>query len=68
MCYYGSQAMRQSGKKYWDHWNTTMTPRLISMQRADGSWGSGGNSALLETSMALLSIAINYDYLPIYQR
>jgi hypothetical protein len=27
-----------------------------------------GNSALLETSMALLSIAINYDYLPIYQR
>jgi len=69
MCYYVSQAMRQSGKKYWNHWNSTMTPRLISMQRANGSWGSGGNSsALFETSMALLSIAINYDYLPIYQR
>jgi hypothetical protein len=67
MCYYVSQAMRQSGKRYWDRWNSTMTPRLISLQRANGSWATNNNT-LLETSMALLSIAINYDYLPIYQR
>ena len=69
MCYYASQAMCQAGGKYWRSWNETMTPMLLAMQQADGSWsarGSGGKT--LATAFALLSIEINYNYLPIYQR
>ena len=69
MCYYASQAMYQAGGKYWRGWNQSMTPMLISMQSPDGSWsarGSGGKT--LATAFALLSIEINYNYLPIYQR
>jgi len=69
MCYYCSQAMFQAGGKYWRNWNRTMTPALISMQNPDGSWperGAGG--VVCSTAMALLSIEINYNFLPIYQR
>ena len=69
MCYYCSQAMRQAGGKYWHQWNREMTPRIMSLQQANGSWGGQGSTgAVLNTAMALLSIEINYDYLPIYQR
>ena len=68
--YYCSQAMFQAGGRYWREWNETMTPALIGMQQADGSW-SGDNSSggvTAGTAMALLAIEINYNLLPIYQR
>jgi squalene cyclase len=70
MCYYCSQAMFQAGGRYWRHWNETMTPALISMQAPDGSWLDRGSSGgtFCATAMALLSIEINYNLLPIYQR
>jgi len=70
MCYYCSQAMFQAGGRYWRHWNETMTPALISMQSADGSWPDRGSSGgpIAATAFALLSIEINYNLLPIYQR
>ena len=69
MCYYCSQAMFQAGGKYWRHWNRTMTPALISMQNPDGSWPNrGAGGVVCGTAMALLSIEINYNFLPIYQR
>lgn len=68
--YYCSQAMFQAGGKYWRHWNETMTPMLISMQAADGSWPDRGSSGgvVCATAMALLALEINYNLLPIYQR
>ena len=70
MCYYCSQAMFQAGGRYWNEWNETMTPALISMQQPDGSWSgasdTGGPTA--GTAMAMLAIEINYNLLPIYQR
>ena len=70
MCYYCSQAMFQAGGKYWRHWNTMMTPALIAMQQDDGSWPPNRCSSgpIGGTAFALLSIEINYNYLPIYQR
>lgn len=65
-CYYCSQAMFQAGGKYWERWNTTVTPLLISMQAPNGSWPS--SRITVDTSFALLSLAINYNFLPIYQR
>jgi len=68
-CYYVSQAMFQAGGKYWRSWNDTMTPRLIGMQQDDGSWPPGSASGQIgSTAFALLSIEINYNFLPIYQR
>jgi hypothetical protein len=76
--YYCSQAMFQAGGRYWREWNETMTPALIGMQQADGSWGGGEESGgvrlggetgvTASTAMALLAIEINYNLLPIYQR
>ena len=69
MTYYCSQAMFQAGGKYWRYWNNTMTPAIISMQAADGSWPSRGSGGVVcGTAMALLSLEINYNFLPIYQR
>lgn len=67
MTYYASQAMRQAGGKYWAYWNRNMTPAIMARQSEDGSW-TGGQDKVLDTAFALLSIEINYDYLPIYQR
>ncbi len=69
-CYYGSQAMFQAGGKYWRHWNGTMTPMLVSMQARDGSWSDQGSSGgvVAATAFSLLSLEINYNLLPIYQR
>jgi hypothetical protein len=69
-CYYGSQAMFQAGGKYWQQWNDSMTPLIISTQRDNGSWGDSGDSGgpICGTAMCLLAIEVNYNLLPIYQR
>jgi hypothetical protein len=70
MSYYCSQAMFQAGGKYWQQWNETMTPLIIGMQAADGSWTDRNDSGgiICSTAMALLAIEVNYNLLPIYQR
>jgi hypothetical protein len=41
--------------------------QLLESQNDDGSWdGQLGNS--LSTAFGLLSIALNYRYLPVYER
>ena len=67
-CYYCSQAMFQAGGKYWRQWNETMTPSLIAMQSPDGSWPAKSSGPVCDTAFALLSLEINYNFLPIYQR
>ena len=66
--YYCSQAMFQAGGKYWKQWNSTMTPTLIALQNQDGSWPAKSGGVVCDTAFALLSIEINYNFLPIYQR
>ena len=69
-CYYSSQAMYQAGGKYWQTWNQTIVPTLISMQQADGCWSqnAGSEGLICATAMALLAMEVNYNFLPIYQR
>ena len=66
--YYCSQAMYQAGGKYWRQWNETMVPVLIAMQQPDGSWPAKSGGPVCDTAFALLSLEINYNFLPIYQR
>jgi prenyltransferase beta subunit len=65
--YYAAQAYFQSDLKAWQDWNDRQVKRLAEMQNDDGSWDQGLGPATT-TALGLLSIALNYRYLPIYER
>ncbi|MDQ3623206.1 MAG: terpene cyclase/mutase family protein [Verrucomicrobiota bacterium] len=65
--YYASQAMFQGDVKAWESWNNKQVQRLTETQNEDGSW-DGGLGPSISTAFGLLSIALNYRYLPIYER
>ncbi len=65
--YYASQALFQGDLKAWGEWNDKRVRQLADSQSDDGSW-EGGLGQPLSTAFALLSIALNYRYLPIYER
>jgi len=66
--YYGAQAFfRMPDHNYWKEWNQKNIKMLKTLQGPDGGWhGSFGSS--FSTSAALLSLALNYRFLPIYER
>ena len=66
--YYASQAFFQSTPELWRKFNTANIEALKSTQRDDGSWPGQRGGAALSTSFALLSLALNYRLLPIYER
>jgi hypothetical protein len=65
--YYAAQAMFQGDVKVWEKWNEKRVKQLTEMQNDDGSW-DGGLGPSISSGLALLSIALNYRYLPIYER
>jgi prenyltransferase beta subunit len=65
--YYAAQAYFQTDFKAWQDWNERQIKRLGEMQNDDGSWDAGLGPATT-TALGLLSIALNYRYLPIYER
>ena len=65
--YYQAQALFQGDLPSWEKWNTLLIRQLKQAQQADGSIpGQFGPS--LGTSMSLLALALNYRFLPIYER
>jgi hypothetical protein len=62
--YYMAQALFQGNYEAWQKWNAGLVRELHELQREDGSIG---NSAYA-TGMSLLGLALNYRYLPIYER
>lgn len=66
--YYCAQGMFQAGGKYWRLWNETMNTAIMRLQNADGSWPQSQGGVICSTAFALLSMEINYNFLPIYQR
>jgi len=65
--YYTSQAMFRASPSLWNSWNSQNFKRLQSTQTENGSW-NGNYGQTFATSAALLSLALNYRYLPIYER
>jgi len=65
--YYASQALFQSDVKAWEAWNDKRVQKLAETQNDDGSWDAS-LGAPLSTAFGLLSIALSYRYLPIYER
>ena len=65
--YYGSQASFHASPEAWLKWNTENIRELQETQRDDGSW-EGQFGPTFSTAASLLSLALNYRYLPIYER
>ena len=71
--YYCTVGMFKVGGKYWEETKRQLTEELLKYQSPDGSWTpthSGERQAgkIYATSMAVLALAVEYRYLPIYQR
>ncbi|HEX7379633.1 MAG TPA: squalene--hopene cyclase [Pirellulales bacterium] len=65
--YYQAQALYQGDPDAWEKWNRGQIRRLSASQQADGSFASQFGPAY-GTSMSLLVLAVNYRFLPIYER
>jgi hypothetical protein len=69
--YYAAQAYFHADPtnktKLWQTWNHRNIQSLGSAQQSNGSW-TGGHGPVFSTSAALLSLALNYRFLPIYER
>jgi hypothetical protein len=65
--YYQAQALFQGDVAAWEKWNKLLIRQLKAAQRPDGGFrGQFGES--FNTSMSLLALALNYRFLPIYER
>lgn len=65
--YYASQAFFHTASSEWEEWNQVNLKLLETAQKEDGSWESSYGTTF-GTACSLLSLALNYRYLPIYER
>ncbi|MGO8899638.1 MAG: squalene--hopene cyclase [Isosphaeraceae bacterium] len=65
--YYQAQALFQGDIDAWDKWNKLLVRQLKAAQKPDGSF-QGQFGPTLSTSFSLLALALNYRFLPIYER
>lgn len=65
--YYMAQALFQADFEGWEKWNEKTIRQLKAMQNADGSFRSSHGEAY-GTAMSMLALALNYRFLPIYER
>lgn len=65
--YYEAQALFQGDVEAWEKWNKLLVRQLKQSQAPDGSFKSDFGPAV-GTSMSLLALALNYKFLPIYER
>ena len=70
--YYCTVGMFKVGGKHWESAKANTHSILLSSQQQDGSWGaarrSGRYGPVYCTAMSVLALAVEYRYLPIYQR
>jgi hypothetical protein len=65
--YYMSQALFHADETVWKEWNNRNIRYIGTIQSADGSF-PGNHGQAFSTAGALLSLALNYRYLPIYEK
>lgn len=71
--YYCGVGMFQIGGEPWEKTRNHLHDLLLPKQTAAGNWqpvdaSENGAGAVYATSLAVLSLAVEYQYLPIYQR
>ncbi len=62
--YYTAQALFQGDYESWQKWNAAKVRELHDSQSDDGAFAGGAYG----TGMSLLALALNYRFLPIYER
>jgi prenyltransferase beta subunit len=65
--YYMSQALFHADEATWREWNARNIRYLGTIQNREGAF-PGNQGASFNTAGALLSLALNYRYLPIYEK
>jgi hypothetical protein len=65
--YYQAQALFQGDVEAWEKWNKLLIRQLKAAQLPDGSF-KGQFGPATSTSLSLLALALNYRFLPIYER
>jgi hypothetical protein len=65
--YYQAQALFQGDVEAWEKWNKLLVRQLKTAQSTDGSI-KGQFGPTIGTSLSLLALALNYRFLPIYER
>jgi len=65
--YYMAQALFQGDMTEWRVWNAQILRLFEATQQTDGSW-NGPRGATFSTASALLTLALNYRLMPIYER
>ncbi len=65
--YYMAQALFQGDPVAWEKWNR-QTARMLADQQADDGSFVGSYGEAYGTAMSLLALALNYRFLPIYER
>ena len=65
--YYTAQALFQGDFEAWKKWNGKTAQQLKEQQKDDGHFDSNHGPAY-GTGMSLLAMALNYRFLPIYER
>ena len=71
--YYCTIGTFQVGGKHWEQGKGHLIPLLLNLQAADGSWSGRqgqerGLGTVYATSLSVLALSVEYQYLPIYQR
>jgi hypothetical protein len=71
--YYRAQALFQCDVTAWEKWNAGLVKTLKAMQAKDGSLsggraGMGAGGGTVTTALYLLSLAVNFKFLPVYER
>ena len=66
--YYAAQALFQGNIAAWEQWNRNLVEELEASQADDGSMTGGHAGKAYATAMSLLALALNYRFLPIYER
>ena len=65
--YYMSQALFHADEAAWNEWNQKNIRYMSTIQNGDGSF-PGNHGSAFSTAGALLSLALNYRFLPIYEK
>jgi hypothetical protein len=65
--YYQAQALFQGDVDAWERWNKQLVRELKASQADDGSF-RGDFGTAVDTSLSLLALALNFRFLPIYER
>jgi hypothetical protein len=65
--YYRAQALFQCNVTAWEQWNAGLVKTLKAAQAKDGSF-SMSYGREVDTPLTLLALAVNYKFLPVYER